>query len=756
MRPRGEIMIRSTLALSWAVVVLACTSGPNQSHVEQRSSRLSFARIALERALTERHPRFAPSVAGPTVSLPSRFSAKFAEDGALLDLVHDDNRRTSIALSAFGRPGCTWQAPRARVAIARPEVRLVRDAMPSVVEWWRSLPSGLEHGVTIAERPKGEGPLVLEMGVRGELRPGRVRDGAVVLLDEAGRERALYASLHAFSADGSPVPARFGIREARILISVDDTHAVYPLVVDPLVSTIEGVLLAQGRADFDSFGWSVALNHDGTRAIVGAIYDATELGYDAGTARVFVRTGATWTEEQILLATDGEDADQLGSSVSMTADGARAIVGASGDLVGGVRTGSARMFVRSGARWTQEQTLTPARGGADERFGAAVAISADGTRAIVGAYWADTSAGVDAGNARVFLRNGSTWTLEQVLIARGGARDEWFGYSVALTADESRAVIGVPYDDGGGSARVFSRNGTTWTEEATLQSSDAAGDDYLGRSVAISGDGSRVLAGAWGDDVSGLVDAGSARVFARSGMTWREEATLIARDGAAGDRLGWSVSLSRGGDRAIVGAPEDDTDVGNAAGSAHVFSRAGTMWTEEASLTPPRVAANDIFGDSVAMSGDGVRALVGADHDDRSAGSAHVFTLRIPCIPDAGICDAGFARDGGSSIDAGVEIDSGLDIDAGAEIDAGPSDGVIDASMLDSSAGHDGAIATDSGRRDSGRADAGRNSTRDAGTREHPSTSSCHVSLAHRPPSSFAIVFLVLIGALRLGRRPRP
>jgi len=85
--------------------------------------------------------------------------------------------------------------------------------------------------------------------------------------------------------------------------------------------------------------------------------------------------------------------------------------------------------------------------------------------------------------------------------------------SVALTSDATRAVIGVPYDNGTvGSVHVFVREDDTWTEEATLVADDAQSDDYFGWAVAISGDGTRILVGVPYDDVAGA-NAGSARVF---------------------------------------------------------------------------------------------------------------------------------------------------------------------------------------------------------------------------------------------------
>ena len=110
------------------------------------------------------------------------------------------------------------------------------------------------------------------------------------------------------------------------------------------------------------------------------------------------------------------------------------------------------------------------------------------------------------------------------------------------------------------------------TEEATLLASDGAAVDLLGWSVALSADGSRALVGAHGDDTAGGADAGSARVFGRSGATWTEEAALLASNGAAGDELGVSVALSPDGSRALVGADEDDTAGGANAGSARVFT----------------------------------------------------------------------------------------------------------------------------------------------------------------------------------------
>src|SRR5690606_11347002 len=131
---------------------------------------------------------------------------------------------------------------------------------------------------------------------------------------------------------------------------------------------------------------------------------------------------------------------------------------------------------------------------------------------------------------RVFLRAGTTWTEEALLV---GAAGDGLGSAVALSADGGVALLAASGHDGpaadAGGARVFERSGTTWTERALLVASDGEAGDFLGSAVALSADARVALIGAAADDVDGVGSAGSARVFVRSGATWAtwtEEATL--------------------------------------------------------------------------------------------------------------------------------------------------------------------------------------------------------------------------------------
>ncbi len=221
-------------------------------------------------------------------------------------------------------------------------------------------------------------------------------------------------------------------------------------------------------------------------------------------------------------------------------------------------------MVAAGAT-TEQAKLTASDGAISDLFGYSVSISGD--TAVVGADGDDDN-GTDSGSAYVFVRSGTTWSQQAKLTASDGAEGDLFGWSVSISGDT--AVVGAHYDDdnglNSGSAYVFVRSGTTWTEEAKLTASDGAEDDFFGRSVSVSGD--TAVVGAYGDDDYGSY-SGSAYVFVRSGTTWSEEAKLTASDGAAHDLFGISVSISGG--TAVVGAHYDDDNAFNS-GSAYVYA----------------------------------------------------------------------------------------------------------------------------------------------------------------------------------------
>ena len=153
-------------------------------------------------------------------------------------------------------------------------------------------------------------------------------------------------------------------------------------------------------------------------------------------------------------------------------------------------------------------------------------------------------------------------------------------------------------------------------QQAELTASDHVSSDYFGTSVAISGD--TALVGAPWKTVNGYLQAGAVYVFTRSGATWSQRAELSAADAYVYEKFGASVALD--GDTAVIGAPEEGTDIG----AAYVFIGSGADWSQQARLTSSDAAYFDNFGDSVAVSGD--TALVG-DHPSGQPkpGAAYVF-----------------------------------------------------------------------------------------------------------------------------------
>jgi hypothetical protein len=241
----------------------------------------------------------------------------------------------------------------------------------------------------------------------------------------------------------------------------------------------------------------------------------------------------------------------------------------------------------------------------------------------------------------VFTRSsidGGTFTQQSKLHASDAAADDRFGFSVSLYGDT--ALIGADKDDdnsefNSGSVYVFTRlstDGGTFTQQSKFHASDAAADDYFGRSVSLYGD--TALIGASGDDDNSKSGSGSVYVFTRSstdGGTFTQRSKLHASDAAVDDLFGMSVSLN--GDTALIGAFWDDDNGKSRSGSVYVFTRSSTdsgTFTQQSKLHARDPAAGDYFGISVSLYGD--TALIGAtgDDDNSKSNSGSVYVFKAP------------------------------------------------------------------------------------------------------------------------------
>ena len=547
--------------------------------------------------------------ATPTASSHAqRLRARFEVHGARIDV---EKASLSMSLEAWGVSGSL-----VRVAVPSRSATAERVEYDhgALTEWWKNGSAGFEHGFDVHQRPAGHRslPLVLQMRLSSGWTAKRAGTG--LLFEGAHGERLAYDKLITYDANGRAIDGHLEYSPSGFAVIVDDAKAVYPLTVDPILTNLQARLegISVGAEADAQFGIAVAVNGD--TAVVGAPFDDADAGANAGIAYVFIREGATWTQQARLLAPAGIAEAFFGHSVAVSEDAV--VVGAYFDATaGGARGGSAYVFTRDGATWTSQARLLAADGATHDSFGLSVSVSGD--TILVGSPLDDTAAGNDAGSAYVFVRSGATWTQQAQLQAADGGTGDRFGHSVSLSGDTA-AVGAYQYDRPGagdaGAAYVFVRNGASWTQQAELLAPFAAELDRFGVSVAVSAD--TVVVGASLDDVSGGSDAGSPHVFARTGISWIHQAELLAADGAVNDHFGSSVAVS--GDTVVVGAYADDTAAGLGAGSAYVFVRDGSSWTQQAQLFASSAAPQDQFAVSVAIDGDTV--IAGANFDDTSGG----------------------------------------------------------------------------------------------------------------------------------------
>ena len=385
-------------------------------------------------------------------------------------------------------------------------------------------------------------------------------------------------------------------------------------------------LVGSGALGDAEQGTSVAVSADGTTAIVGGWADN---GF-AGAAWVWTRSGGVWTQQGPKLVGSGAVGNAMqGNSVALSADGTTALVGGPAD---NDSAGAAWVWTRSGGVWTQQGPKLVGSGAVGNAAqGNSVALSADGTTALVGGPADNDSAGA----AWVWTRSGGVWTQQgPKLVGSGGALGPYgsaLGWSVALSADGTTALVGGAFDNNFvGAAWVWTRSGGVWTQQGSkLVGSGAVGNAAQGISVALSADGTTALVGGDADNANDShISAGAVWVWTRSGGVWTQQGPKLVGSGAVGNAYqGASVALSADGTTALVGGPVDNSDLG----AAWVWTRSGGVWTQQgAKLVGSGAVGNATQGTSVALSADGTTALVGGAYDNNFVGAAWVFVVPPP------------------------------------------------------------------------------------------------------------------------------
>jgi Tol biopolymer transport system component len=348
-----------------------------------------------------------------------------------------------------------------------------------------------------------------------------------------------------------------------------------------------------------------------------------------------------------LKTSTGDSSDRFGQTVALSGD--TAVVAAPAADVNGVRdAGAVYVYVRDGARWTEQARLTASNMAPWDNFGRALALEGD-TLVVSGNVFNDQGA-FDRGDVHIFVRDGTTWTEQAHLIASNAEAGDHFGFALGISGDT--LVVSAPWEDSDGSgqnnngavdsgaAYVFTRNGTTWSQVAYLKTPEVvrAGDNF-GFSVAVERDTVAVGAPLADGFVGSPIDHGEVDLFRGYGV-WEWVNRLEASNAETGDRFGDSVSLK--GNTIVVGAPGEDgngsSESDNSApdaGAAYVFTGTGDgRWFQRAYLKASNADAGDRFGVAVATEEEAL--IVGAecessdgssesDNSAEWAGAAYVF-----------------------------------------------------------------------------------------------------------------------------------
>ena len=394
--------------------------------------------------------------------------------------------------------------------------------------------------------------------------------------------------------------------------------AAFSNTADTLNAMLQATGYLKGSAvgNNDNAGYSVAVSGDGSTAAVGL---PGESGAGAGAGAVYIYKKDSlgdWAVQPgpagALRASNAAAGDQFGTAVSLSDDGNRLIVGAPDEDGTGASSGAAYLFTRTGTTWAQTNYVKASNASTGDLFGSSVAISGDGLRFIVGAPLEDTGT-TTSGAAYAFTFNGTVVANETLLKATTAVSNTDFGGSVAINQGGTILAVGAKAESNGGSVYTFTFAGTSPAGAATaVAPSPLAVGDEFGTAISLSDEGTTLAVGA------SSKDGGAGAVYIFAGATFAQQAVVTASNGEANDHFGSAVSLSDNGNTLIVGAPDEDSDktavvncltgdcgsnnLSSNSGAAYRFTRSGTTWSQKTYIKATNTGASDQFGFSVSVS----------------------------------------------------------------------------------------------------------------------------------------------------------
>lgn len=424
------------------------------------------------------------------------------------------------------------------------------------------------------------------------------------------------------------LPVAVNARYRVALCSGGDCAFSEPLALNGRLEAAMGFIKAEQVVQGAAFGHAVALSRNGRVLAVGALYETLDAtsgqgAPETGVVHVYEKsTAGGWAFRTRVLALFPDDSDRFGQALALSADGSVLAVGSpESDAVGTIDGGA-------------------------------------------------NNAGNQTGGVYVYRRQANTWQASAFVQGSGAINGDNFGWSVDLSDDGRTLAVGAtqtssltlnPRGTDDGRAFVFQEQNGLWTEQASLRSDNPGTRNRFGRSVALTADGNTLVVGAPGDASAGigvfpapLTDTsspftGAAHVFQRTGAVWARTAFVKGANNTGAPQFGDAVDISADGQTLLVGASRADLDrsgmFGNVlsnSGAAYVYAASAGSWVQTAMLRAPVPANDDFFGETVSLSGDGGTAAVGARLQDEAGlgvghtgpglrlsdfGAAYAFTL---------------------------------------------------------------------------------------------------------------------------------
>lgn len=501
------------------------------------------------------------------------------------------------------------------------------------------------------------------------------------------------------SIDLGPLHERVNARYAVQACNAQACGGYSPVVL-PEINKAIGYFKASNVGS-DEFGTNVVLSADGRTLAVSARNEASDhrgvlqgdftnndLRPYSGAVYVFSLGDAGWVQQAFLKAANADSSDHFGDALAISADGNTVVVGSrvESSAQAGVHAtqpahdnsanmaGAVYVFGRSSGTWTQQAYIKASNPETLDQFGNAVALSADGNTLAVSAPGedsdltgvvhgpvADNNLRPGSGAIYLFTRASGTWTQQAYAKASNAGENDFVGTSLALSANGDVLAVGAPNEDSNltgvhttafadnnltldaGAVYLFNRAGGTWSQQAYIKGHAVATIQALGSAVALSDDGTTLIAGAHNESSdlkgvfapgtplsSGAHQSGAVYVFTSTAGAWSQQAFIKASNTAPGDHFGNQVAVSGDGNTVIVGAhwragvlsgifagtSFNDDDPTDTTGAAYVFRRSGGNWTQQAYLKASNNNGDEFqFGTSVAVSGDGRTVAVGAIYE---------------------------------------------------------------------------------------------------------------------------------------------